>query len=689
MRDPRALHRATTLALTRRLARSRSQAGLTLVEILMAITIAGLVLGPVGGWMMLALNQQAPTAGRFNDAAESRLLNTYLTRDVSSAERLVVEVADLADCTGGLLGDPLLNVWFVGNERQFIVYATRENDVGSTSLYRRSCELSVTRPLIEEVEVVRDVKLDNTKPGTPPLVTATCTAPDGTLCRAVKVTVESQGDDGDKTITVSATRRSELDPAFLSIPPVQLKVLSTSPRSTPTYEFRAEIEAVFSVPDVPDGLTYNWTATGDATTINGAKTATLTAKNPDSYEVELEVGDGVSKSTASLSLSFENRLPQIDPSSIVINPGSPTLGDSISLSASATDPDGPSPTYSWIGPAGNVICSTSTCPAIRVASPDFVEGRNEIRLVVTDSDSGTQSATREITIGPAVGGNPDDPPTTSSGDWVYANAEYRLSKPVGEDEVTATWSTSDTDLDQMTGWELHRGTPGIGTLVKPPGPAGLSFSHTFAADAPPGDYTIRQLMGAGAPVDAQFRLNRAPVASFVATNLPGDAPYEVVFDDTSTDDESVASWHWEFGYPGWRSDSANPRFVFPNPGTYLVSMDVSDGEGGSDRVVQTVNIGGSPAKPAAVTWVGDSVTFPQVAGASQYSLDITHTGTNSNGSGCLTGGPWKVSPKPPLNEPIVESIVDNPCDVDVSTTVTLQVQANGIWSAKSDPAEKP
>jgi hypothetical protein len=118
-------------------------------------------------------------------------------------------------------------------------------------------------------------------------------------------------------------------------------------------------------------------------------------------------------------------------------------------------------------------------------------------------------------------------------------------------------------------------------------------------------------------------------------------------------------------------------------------MDVSDGEGGSDRVVQTVNIGGSPAKPAAVTWVGDSVTFPQVAGASQYSLDITYTGTNPDGSGCLTGGPWKVSPKPPLNEPIVESIVDNPCDVDVSTTVTLQVQANGIWSAKSDPAEKP
>jgi hypothetical protein len=336
-----------------------------------------------------------------------------------------------------------------------------------------------------------------------------------------------------------------------------------------------------------------------------------------------------------------------------------------------------------------VICSTPTCSTVPVASPDFVEGRNEIRLVVTDGDGGTQSATKEITVGPAGGGNPDDPPTTSSGDWVYANAEYRLSEPVGEEEVTATWSTSDTDLDQMTGWELHRGTPGIGTLVKPQGPAGLSFSHTFAADAPPGDYTIRQLMGAGAPVDVQFRLNRAPVASFVATNLPGDAPYEVVFDDISTDDESVTSWHWEFGYPGWRSDSANPRFVFPNPGTYLVSMDVSDGEGGSDRVVQTVNIGGSPAKPAAVTWVGDSVTFPQVAGASQYSLDITYTGTNSNGSGCLTGGPWKVSPKPPLNELIVESIVDNPCDVDVSTTVTLQVQANGIWSAKSDPAEKP
>jgi hypothetical protein len=509
------------------------------------------------------------------------------------------------------------------------------------------------------------------------------------LCRAVKVTVESQGDDGDKTITVSATRRSELDPAFLSIPPVQLKVLSTSPRSSPAYEFSAEIEAVFSVPDEPAGLTYTWTATGGAT-ISGGKTATLIADDDDRYEVELKVGDGVSDSTAYLSLTFENRLPQIDPASIVINPENPNLGGSIGVSATALDPDstGSLLTYSWIGPAGSVICSAPTCSTVQVASPDFVEGRNEIRLVVTDGDGGTQSATKEITVGPAGGGNPDDPPTTSSGDWVYANAKYRLSEPVGEEEVTATWSTSDTDLDQMTGWELHRGTPGTGTLVGS-GSAGLSFSHTFAADAPPGDYTIRQLVGSGAPVDVQFRLNKAPKADFVATNLPGVAPYEVIFDDSSTDDAGVASWHWEFGYPAWQSDSANPRFRFPNPGTYLVSMDVSDGEGGSDRVVQTVNIGGSPAKPAAVTWVGDSVTFPQVAGASQYSLDITHTGTNPDGSGCLTGGPWKVSPKPPLNEPIVESIVDNPCDVDVSTTVTLQVQANDIWSAKSDPAEKP
>lgn len=686
---PRCTPRGLARLAERFRARSRSQGGLTLVEVLMAMTIAGLVLGPVGGWMMLTLTQQAPTAGRFNDAAQSRLLNTYVTRDVSSAERLVAQgEPGLADCDGGVTGTPLLDVWFVGNERQFIVYATHENDVGSTSLYRRSCVLDDSRQLLEETEVVRDVKPDGP---TPPSATCMAAGALGTSCRTVKVEVVTEGDDGAKTITVSATRRSELDPAFLDspIPPVHIEVLSTTPRTAPDYEFGAQIEAVFTGTEVPSGLTYSWTANG--TPFGGSdKTVTFTVADPGQYELEVEVSDGVSTSIAKVSRLFENRLPQIDLDSITIEPEDPELDvDSIRVSAAAIDPDsdGSSLGYSWKDPAGTEICGAASCSSVPVTSAAFVEGRNEIRLLVTDGDGGAVSVAREINVG---GGtvDPGDPPTTTSDDWVFANAEYRLAETLGDDPVSATWGTTDAELDQMTGWELHRGTPGTGTLVAS-GPAALQFAHTFEVGDPTGAYTIRQLVGAEPPVDVQFRLNGAPVASFAATNLPGVAPYEVLFDDTSTDDRGVTSWHWEFGYPGWESDSANPRFLFPNPGTYLVSLEVSDGEGGSDKVVQTVSIGGSPAKPAPVTWLGDSVTFPQVPGASRYRLGVTHQGTNPNGSPCLTGGPVTVEPSPPLDEPRVVAIGANPCSADQVTTVTLEVQANDIWSAKSDPAVKP
>ncbi|MFV0318600.1 MAG: hypothetical protein ACK5O2_16760, partial [Microthrixaceae bacterium] len=57
-----------------------------MVEVLLAMGISMVLLLPVGMWMVMAMQQRGPTASRFSESAQARIANTYLSRDVGSAE---------------------------------------------------------------------------------------------------------------------------------------------------------------------------------------------------------------------------------------------------------------------------------------------------------------------------------------------------------------------------------------------------------------------------------------------------------------------------------------------------------------------------------------------------------------------------------------------------------------------------
>jgi PKD repeat protein len=65
-------------------------------------------------------------------------------------------------------------------------------------------------------------------------------------------------------------------------------------------------------------------------------------------------------------------------------------------------------------------------------------------------------------------------------------------------------------------------------------------------------------------------------ADFSATPLTGTAPLEVDFTDESTG--NITSWDWDFDNDGTiDSNEQNPTYVYNTPGTYTVSLTVSDG----------------------------------------------------------------------------------------------------------------
>jgi PKD repeat protein len=129
-----------------------------------------------------------------------------------------------------------------------------------------------------------------------------------------------------------------------------------------------------------------------------------------------------------------------------------------------------------------------------------------------------------------------------------------------------------------------------GTLVTPP------FEDQFVNTAA-GDYTVRRgsiLEGAGpgnSHVGADYpgllaRVRNVPTGDGDTPNAKPTAAFASAcvdltcrFTDTSADgDGSIAARAWTFGSTG-SSTAANPTFKFPAPGTYTVSLTVTDNDG--------------------------------------------------------------------------------------------------------------
>jgi len=68
-----------------------------------------------------------------------------------------------------------------------------------------------------------------------------------------------------------------------------------------------------------------------------------------------------------------------------------------------------------------------------------------------------------------------------------------------------------------------------------------------------------------------------PTADFSGTPLNGECPLNVSFTDLSVaGTNGITSWTWDFG-DGGTSSSQNPSHIYNTPGTYTVSLTVSDG----------------------------------------------------------------------------------------------------------------
>ena len=174
----------------------------------------------------------------------------------------------------------------------------------------------------------------------------------------------------------------------------------------------------------------------------------------------------------------------------------------------------------------------------------------------------------------------------SASDWENKTAFIRVTKPVVAPPVadfTASPTsgiapltvqfTDTSDCFQCQSWNWDFGDGNTSTEQNPlftygiPGTYSVNLRVTNASGSSVASITVTATFPPGAP----------PAANFTASPTSGVAPLQVQFTDTS-DCFQCLEWNWDFGDEK-TSTEQNPVFTYWIPGTYSVSLRVTNASG--------------------------------------------------------------------------------------------------------------
>jgi len=259
------------------------------------------------------------------------------------------------------------------------------------------------------------------------------------------------------------------------------------------------------------------------------------------------------------------------------SPANPNVNESITFDGSASaDPDGSIVSYAWTFGDG-----TSGSGAV-VQKAYAQAGTHTVRLTVTDNQSATGTSARTITVA-GSGPPPNVPPTAA---FTYAPASPNAGIPVTFNASQS--SDPDGTIVSYQWWFEDGGSTAMGEQV----------THTFAN---PGAFdvwlTVTDDRGAASSVMHTVTVspgapapNEPPVASFSFSPQSPVAGQPVAFDaSASTDERGITQYAWDFGN-GDTAQGQRPSYAYPSPGSFTVTLTVSDGDGAQDIASATVAV---------------------------------------------------------------------------------------------------
>lgn len=247
------------------------------------------------------------------------------------------------------------------------------------------------------------------------------------------------------------------------------------------------------------------------------------------------------------------------------------------------------------------------------------------------------------------------------------------------------------------------------------GNGNISFSQNpSAAYITSGSYTVTLIVSNGIGWDTLVLTNLVtvfvdPAAQFSAAPGGGCVPLSVQFSDLSTPGSgAITQWLWDFG-DGSFSNAQNPQHTYTTPGTYTVSLIITDANGCSDTRTQVGLIQVTPrptaffvASPLAACDVPLIVTFTNLStGAATYQWDFGDGNTSTlaapvhayssfgvytvslivtNASGCSD---TLIRPNYINLQPVLPAFIMSPNLICRGETVTFTNQSTGFTATYS------
>lgn len=410
-----------------------------------------------------------------------------------------------------------------------------------------------------------------------------------------------------------------------------------------------------------DGASFNFADYGQAG--GGPKSPTpLNPCNDPPLEGGALRSQDLQTTSASDPVTFDGAILRIDPLSGEPLPGNPLLGgdarDDRIVAYGLRNPfrvtTRPDTSELWIGDVGwdtweeiNRVPDPTAFPIRNFGWPCYEgTGRNpsydSADLPICEN---LYSTTRAVTPphftyqhGVPLESCPETPGSTSaiSGLAFYAGGNYPVSYQGG---------LFFADFARACVWVMLPGTDGL------PSPSNISlFAKNEPAVAlvrgPDGDIftvdhnggTIRRIVFAGAG-------NAPPTAVAQATPTRGSAPLAVTFDGRSSfdPDGDTLSYSWDLDGDGQLDDAftSMASFTYSTPGTYVATLGVSDGRGGTATNSVTIAVANDAPSATIITpavgttWgVGDTINFsgqgtdpqqdPFPTSSMRWVLDLRH-----------------------------------------------------------------
>jgi PKD repeat protein len=449
---------------------------------------------------------------------------------------------------------------------------------------------------------------------------STLKAPNSTGGETVDVTAYAGGNanegDNNDTETTEVT--------ILTPPTASFSYSPTAPSTSEKVNFDA------SGSSDPDGtvVSYDWDF-GDGTTASG-ESVTHSYSSSGEYTVELTVTDDDGGTDTVTRVVSVNEAPT---ASFEYSPQSPSTSETVNFDASdSSDPDGNIQSYSWSFGDGTTAGGVTESHSY-TSSDEYA-----VTLTVTDDEGAVDTATQTVSVG-----------TTSSNSPPTASFEYTPNSPNVSDTIEFDGSASSDPDGSIQSYEWDFNGDGVtdGT--------GEKTSHSYSSS---GDYTVTLTVtddeGATDTTTQTVSVNKeetetSPTAEFTYSPNSPAVSEEVTFDaSTSSDDGTIQSYLWDFNGDGLTDATGQTAsHKFTDSGDYTVELTVTDGQGLSDTVTNTVTVEESGSTvgnisinhPATVTPDGEfslTLQMPQVATSavevvsSNFSVSLSGDGTEAN-----------------------------------------------------------